>query len=134
MNLVDKTLFPGFRVNAPVSSDVIRQFESTTGVRLPADYVAFLMQSNGGEGFIGKGYADLWRIEEIIAKNQSYKACDFVPGLLLFGSDGGGEAFAFDNRSEQQPIVAVPFVPLSTEAARSLAARFGEFLEGMLNS
>ena len=134
MDLLDKTLFPAFTVNPPVNADAIQQFESESGMRLRDDYAAFLMQSNGGQGFIGKGYTNLWRLEEIFEKNKSYKVTDFASGLLLFGSDGGGEAFAFDYTSEQRRIVSVPFVPLDMKEARTLALTFGSFIEGILAS
>jgi SMI1/KNR4 family protein SUKH-1 len=134
MNLLDKALFPGFNPNPPVITNAIEQFETKSGVHLPDDYAAFLRQSNGGEGFLGKGYVNFWRIEEIIEKNKRYKSAEFAPGLLLFGSDGGGEAFAFDNRLGQQPIVSVPFIPLDAKEARTLAPTFATFIEGILNS
>lgn len=34
---------------------------------------------------------------------------EFFPGLLLFGSDGGGEGFAFSMRDTPWSVVQVPF-------------------------
>jgi hypothetical protein len=134
MKFPDKKLFPGFDFNPPLSAEAITKFEAESGVRLRQDYAAFLLLSNGGEGSIGNGYANLWRLEEIIEMNRSYQVADFAPGLLLFGSDGGGEAFAFDNRSEQQVIVSAPFIPLDLNEISVLAPNFAEFVEAIANS
>ena len=70
----------------------------------------------------------LWRVEELLEFNKAYEVADFAPGLMLFGSDGGAEAFAFDMRSASKPIVDVPFVGMQLGLARPVAANFREFL------
>jgi hypothetical protein len=54
---------------------------------------------NGGEGFIGENYLRAWPVEDLIQSNKDYRVDEAAPGLFLFGSSGGGEAFAFDTRS-----------------------------------
>ena len=134
MNSLAEKLTSEFNVNPPVSIEAIRQFEGESGMSLREDYAAFLMHSNGGEGFIGKGYASLWRLEDLAGKNRSYRVADYAPGLYLFGSDGGGEAFAFDMRSKERPIVRVPFVPLDLKEVQVLAPTFEGFLEALRSS
>jgi len=56
--------------------------------------------------------------------NKSYGVNDYAPGLFLFGSDGGGEAFAFDARSDAKPIVSVPFIGMELKLARPVASNF----------
>jgi hypothetical protein len=51
-----------------------------------ADYVDFMLTSNGGEGLIGGSYVVLWPIEDLLERNADYRAAEFAPGLLLFGS------------------------------------------------
>jgi len=36
--------------------------------------------------------------------NEVYEVAKYAPGLILFGSDGGDEAFAFDFRTEPTSI------------------------------
>ncbi len=134
MKLVDKKLLATFNVNPPASADAIHRFEAKSGMRLPEDYVAFLMQSNGGEGFIGTNYATLWRLEELAERNEGYKVADFAPGLFLFGSDGGSEAFAFDKRSDGEQIVLVPFIAMELSKVRALATNFNGFIERLFKS
>jgi hypothetical protein len=119
-----------FNGNLGASSSAIIAAEQALGEKLPADYVKFLQRINGGEGFVGKGaYAMLWRVEELFSMNLAYDAEQHSPGVLLFGSDGGGEAFGFDTRSYQWPIVQVPFIGMDWNAAIPMGDTFDEFLQ-----
>jgi hypothetical protein len=103
--------------------------EAQLGVRFPGDYVEFLKSTNGGEGFVGKEYVVLWGIEELASMNQSYEVQEYVPGLLIFGSSGGGEAYGFDTRTPRWPIVRVSFVGMEWDLADLLGVSFRQFLE-----
>src|SRR5262245_14497856 len=100
-----------FNRNRGATASAIEQFEAESGVQLPEDYAQFLRDTNGGEGPMGRdAYVMLWRVEELSSMNKAYMVTLYAPGLLLFGSDGGGEAFAFDLTTHGMPIVMVPFV------------------------
>ncbi len=123
-----------FNGNLPADASSIRQVETDMRLRLPDDYAQFLQQWDGGEGFIGNAYLILWRAGELIEMNKAYQVTDYAPGLFLFGTDGGGEAFAFDTRSNAMRIVSVPFVGMELKAARSVASNFTTFLEELFQS
>jgi hypothetical protein len=127
-------LLTKFNGNPPSDTAAIRQFETESGFRLPDDYARFLQQANGGEGFVGNAYVILWRVEELPELNKAYQVTEYAPGLFLFGSDGGGEAFAFDTRTDTNPIVAVPFVGMELKLARPVAQSFEAFLEELFKS
>jgi hypothetical protein len=95
---------------------------------LPSDYIEFASSFDGGEGFIGDHYLVLWRVAELAALNREYEFSEYAPDLLAFGSDGGGEAFAFDTRTEPASVVIVPFIGMSYAAATPVTASFNEFL------
>ena len=38
----------------------------------------------------------MWRAEELVEMNRAYKTAEFFPNLFFIGSNGGGEAYAFD--------------------------------------
>jgi hypothetical protein len=118
-----------FNCNKPTTVSLIKQFEVQSGILLPKDYADFLCRTDGGEGFVGSAYLILWRLEDLSKLNQSYQVSEYAPGLLLFGSDGGGEAFAFDTRQKTKRIVSVPFVGMSINNARIVADTFTAFLE-----
>jgi hypothetical protein len=129
-----KGLLAKFNANPPATPSLIQQLESDTGLRLPEEYIDFLQQANGGEGFIGNSYLILWLAEELLEMNKAYEVEEYDPGLFLFGSDGGGEAYAFDTRMDSKPIVSVPFVGMELQLARFMASNFREFLEKLLGS
>ena len=115
--------------NPGASAQAIRAAAEALKAELPSDYVAFLRASNGGEGMIGETYLILWKAEELTEMNTSYQVSEYAPGLLLFGSDGGGEAFAFDTRTTPWPVVKVPFVGMELQYAEVLAPSFDAFLK-----
>jgi SMI1 / KNR4 family (SUKH-1) len=104
-----------------------------SGFLLPDSYARFLQQMNGGEGFIGNAYVILRRIEQLIEMNKAHEVAEWAPGLLLFGSDGGGEAFAFDTRSEAKPIVSVPFIGMDLGRVLPAASGFESFFEQLFD-
>ncbi len=119
------------RLNRPpgATDAAIAESEKQLGLKLPAEYVDFLKLTNGGEGFMGKkAYVIFWGVEELASMNQSYEVTKYAPGLLIFGSDGGGEAYGFDTRIPQWPIVQVPFVGMAWNAAQSMGESFKVFL------
>jgi len=135
MNLADKErLLAEFNGNPPTDALYLQKLESDAGLRLPEDYAQFLQQTNGGEGFIGSAYLILWSVGDLIEMNKAYQVADYAPGLFLFGSDGGGEAFAFDMRTEAKPIVSVPFVGMELELIQPLGSTFKAFLEALFES
>ena len=93
-----------FQCRPPASSAAIAEFEKQLGAKLPQDYVAFLLLTNGGEGFVGENQPLIfWPAEQLISVNDGYHVRDHAPGLLVFGWNGGGDAYGFDTRSENWP-------------------------------
>lgn len=113
--------------NAPASLRDIDDLISRSKINFPPDYIEFMHQSDGAEGPIGnERYLVLWPTKDILELNEQYHVNDFAPHLLVFGSDGGGEAFAFDRRTKPATIVRVPFIGL--DEAVIYGNRFDEFL------
>jgi hypothetical protein len=124
-----RKLLVGLNLQPAATDTTIAESEKQLGVRLPREYVEFLKLSNGGEGFLGKGYAILWRTEDLFSLNKAYEVSEYVPGLIIFGSNGGGEAYGFDTRSSQWQIVEVPFVGMEWDLALPLGESFVTFLQ-----
>jgi hypothetical protein len=98
-------------------------------VTFPADYRAFMAESNGAEGSVGEhSYLVLWPVEDMIPLNEAYAVHEFAPGLILFGSDGGGTAYAFDTRETALVIVEVPFIGMSVNQVRPCGPSLLDFL------
>src|ERR1700688_3758202 len=134
MTLVSREkLFAEFDANPPANPASVALCQSHLTFRLPADYVQFLMQMNGGECFFGKDFRRVWPVEDLMPANKELLVDVAAPELFLFGSSGGGEAFAFDTRSAPPPIVAVPFIG-SLEDAIVIAPNFSSFLQHLYQS
>jgi hypothetical protein len=119
----------------PATDFVIAECESRLGAKLPAEYVEFLRLTNGGEGFIGENeYLISFPVEQLCSLNHDYHVQEYAPGLLIFGSSGGGEAYGFDTRSLDWPIVRVPFVGMDWSLARRMGSSFGAFLQRLYES
>jgi SMI1 / KNR4 family (SUKH-1) len=73
-------------------SGTIQSVSERLATVFPTDYVAFMSESNGGEGEVGsRGYLQLWPIETLVEQNEACNTAEFFPGFIFLGSDGGGE-------------------------------------------
>ena len=121
---------PGWRKAPAASAAAIAELARITPTELPAEYLAFLSQSNGGEGELGAepGWLVMWKAEEVLDLNRQYEVATNAPGFFGFGSNGGGELIAFDTRGAiPYPVVALPFIPMEAAEARLIAPSFGRF-------
>jgi hypothetical protein len=115
--------------NPPAPLSEVARFVSQLAARLPEDYLAFLKEANGAEGGVGQNakYLVLWQVGDIMRKNAEYHVEEFAPHLLLFGSNGGGEAYAFKLTADPVTVVSVPFIGMDEEV--EWGSTFGEFLQ-----
>jgi hypothetical protein len=108
---------------------VLDQLRNRFGHAIPDDYFDFMQASNGGEGPVGEeGYVHLWAAEDLQRESRDYDPEGLVPHLLMFGTDLGGTVYAFDTRSTDKRILAVP-LPVEEEYAELRGRSFKEFLE-----
>lgn len=114
--------------NPPASAEAISLAEASLGLHLPTHYRYFLHQADGCEGALGNGYVALWRVDDLAELNAAYAVDEFVPGLLLVGSDGGATAYALDLTREGAPVVAVPFIPMERQLMRDIGPSVGDLL------
>jgi hypothetical protein len=124
-------LLDRFSANAPAPESEIERFRIEAGFALPDDYLDFMRRADGGEGIIGEAYVILWRLGELLELNKAYEVDEYAPGLFLFGSDGGGEAFAFDLRSTTKPVIRAPFVGMDFSLVVAVAPTFVQFLRAV---
>lgn len=119
-----------FNGNAGATSENVSRCEDSLSSTLPEDYLAFLKLFNGGEGYVGgDAYVMLWSTDEIVQFNREYEVSEYCPELLLIGSNGGGEAYAFDRRSKPWHVVQVPFVGMEYGLCEDMGRTFTEFME-----
>lgn len=115
-------------LRSPATMNKLDEVQKSLGINLPEQYANFMSLSNGYEGLIGNSYVAIWKIEDLVGLNEGYAVKEFAPHLIIFGSDGGGEAFAFDITKEMQ-IVNTPFIGLGLEDEKVIAKVFDEFIE-----
>jgi hypothetical protein len=99
---------------------------------LPADYLAAVAVFGGREGFLGRAYLRLYRLQELLALNIAYEVPSLLPEVIIFGSDGVGQGFAF--QLGEAAVVRVPFLPLGPEHADLVARSFTEFVQSLADS
>jgi hypothetical protein len=72
-------------------------------LRLPSQYCAFLREHDGAEGFIGPSYARFYGTAQL-EEDAEAGGLDHFVGWTVFGTNGAGEAFAFDERGNVQVV------------------------------
>jgi hypothetical protein len=130
----DESLLARFKGNPGATRSLIDICRSKLNFTFPPDYTGFLQRMNGGQGFLGEHFLKLSPVEEFVEINTDSYYAQTVPELLIFGSNGAGEAFAFDTRSAPPSIVVVPFIGMDFENAILIAANFNAFLQFLYRS
>lgn len=98
-------------------------------VSLPAGYLAFMAQTDGGEGVTPSGeYVQLWAASELVHCNRSYGLLPGDPRLVIIGSNGGGEAFALWYATSEPEVVRVPFIGAALNTIDRYAGTFDEWI------
>lgn len=128
MRTLSRKFKADFYLNAPATNVAIDIAEKHFACCLPEDYKELLLCSNGFEGNATDNYLVVWSIEELVTLNEAYNAKEFISDVIIFGSDGGEEAFAFDISTEKITIVKLPFIGMGYIANEKIADSFREFM------
>lgn len=100
--------------------------------RLPSEDVQLLRFWGGREGFCGQSYLRLYRFEELAELNWAFEAPRYFPEVLLFGSNGRGDAYALHLKKGH--VLQVPFIPLMAEEAERRAPSLEAFFASLAAS
>ena len=94
----------------------------------PNDYLEFIKQNNCGEGYIGKNYLYLWKIENIVQLNNDYNIQEYLgENYCGFGTDGGDKCYCFDNKNGNK-IIRCGLGDLDYNEIEIMANTFYEFI------
>ena len=94
---------------------------------VPFDYAELVRRYNGVEGFVGpEQYLMLWRAEEVEELNASYGVAQYLPGIVLIGTDGSDSGFGVDVGGT---YVSVPLIGMSPQETKPLGTSFEDFLD-----
>jgi hypothetical protein len=108
---------------APASAESVARLREEFGPQVPEDFLTFLSAHDGAEGAVGV----LTPAVEVGRGADLYPALDHLHDLVIFGSDGGGEAFAFDPGGQ---VVVVPWIGGTEDAIPQ--GTFNEFLSRLV--
>lgn len=97
---------------------------------LPIEYMDFVAEFDGAEGWVGDEYVSLWAVADLWRFNHGLRLDLDAPGLVLFGTNGGGEGFGFDTRGGGQRVVMVPMIGMAWDLAIPQAEDFSQWLLG----
>lgn len=122
----NKYTLKDWHLNEGIPLEAVQASVLNLGRSLPSDYLQFISEHDGGEGFVGENYLILWRIDELATFNREYEVEIYAPGILLFGSNGGGEGYGFDTRETTMPVVRVPFIGMDLRYATRVADGFSD--------
>lgn len=135
MDIKMKRLTQKMELNPATTIEMLDQVQAKLKIIFPKEYIGFMLESNGAEGQVGSNsYLRVWSTEQIVPFNDGYAVNEFTPGLIYFGTDGGGMAYAFDVRTVTTSIVEFPFESIKIEDANFCGNTFNEFLEYLYNS
>jgi len=131
MTMTDRFLDAARRPGSPgASEEALDKAEEQLGVRLPADYRAVMRQTNGVECEFGNSWVRLWPVEDLVEKNAVWR--EFQRPCTFFGSNGGGEGYAWDGREGRAgKYVAVDWVNADPDAAVPCGETFEQFLAAL---
>jgi SMI1 / KNR4 family (SUKH-1) len=127
-------LLPDVRL-APegASEERIDETEEQMDCKLPRDVKAFLGQHDGGEGTIGprKRPIELWSLDRIRTECDAQEITRAVPGLVLFGSDGGSEGYGWLPRLERGRYGRISLLAAGAHEFESLGDTFEDLLRAL---
>lgn len=115
------------------SEERIEEVEEQMDCKLPRDVNAFLREHDGGEGTIGarKRPIELWSLDRIRAECDAQEIMRAVPGLVLFGSDGGSEGYGWLPRLQRGRYGRISLLAAGAHEFESLGESFEELLRAL---
>ncbi|WP_286862463.1 MULTISPECIES: SMI1/KNR4 family protein [Sphingobacterium] len=113
---------------APIKQEV-ENFLKQIDFKLPEGFIESFKDSNGADISSDENYIVLWALTDMIQLNRDYNVDEYAPDFFIFGSDGGGTAYAV--KKSTSDIYEIPFIGMSNEEAVFKNKTFSEFIEGL---
>jgi SMI1 / KNR4 family (SUKH-1) len=107
----------------------LEEISSRFRISLPQDYVKFMLQTDGAEGFLGdQAYLMLYKARDILLINDSGNQQLPMPWMIRIGSNGGGRLYCLNSRANPVRIVAIDDICFDSEPIIDLGTSFQEFI------
>ncbi|MNO85658.1 SMI1 / KNR4 family protein [compost metagenome] len=116
-----------------IDLQAIQKIESKFGFNLPNDYKDIVKVLNGFELAISISYIVFWPVDVLIELNEGYGVNEFAPGIILFGSDGGNQAFGYDLRDDEMKIITIPFIVMDLNDIEICGKDMNDFYQYLLH-
>ena len=89
-----------------------------------------LRASDGLEGFVNdEAYLAISATSDIHRLNEAAAVHDFLPGVLIFGTNGGGTGYGIEWLDTGTRYVEFPLVGMDRSEVTPLGVSFAEFLD-----
>jgi cell wall assembly regulator SMI1 len=115
--------------DAGATDSTIEMAENRLRQRFPDDYRTFLKSERGLKKWFGDVYLSLYTIDQVVELNEIHDHLAYQPELIHIGSDGGGEAIAFDFRQDPPTVIMVSLVSTDRSEGIVQAESFTEFMD-----
>jgi hypothetical protein len=128
-----QALLRDVRLAGPAPAGLVERVEQEMDCTLPADVKTFLQEHDGGSGTLGaqKRPIELWSLERIRDECEAQEVTRSVPGLVLFGSDGGEEGYGWFPRLRQRRYGRISLIAAGAHEFEALSDSFEELLESL---
>ena len=125
--------FSGMAFNSGAGAVEIDAFNGSLNAEAPADYLEFMRGANGGAGWVGgtANWLTLWSLSDVKRLHRAYLVRRFAPGMIIFGTNGYSDAFAFDTTIEPWPVIQLPFMEMNVDLSVNVAPSFLESLQAL---
>lgn len=120
--------------NEPARDYAINVLVKASPIVLPNEYITLLRIADGGETFVGKRDSDdelylvLWSSIDVLRNNAEYEVPSLAPSHFAFGTNGGGELLALDQRRGDDAVVMLPAIGLADDTGLLVAPTFSDFI------
>jgi hypothetical protein len=121
----------GFIKKAPATTEALSRLKAGVPYPLPDDYIDLLRSLDGGEGFIGEQFVRFYSVDEVLMVRQVLGDAQLASEFVIIGSDGGGEALAYDRREVPARLVTLGFIPLDPDFVEVVASSLAEYFDNL---
>jgi len=103
------------------------------GSALPQDVKDLLAEHDGGSGTVGGQPLVLWSAAQIDEEGEAQEVTRATPGLLLFGTDGGGEGYGYLPRLRQGRYGRISLLAAGPHEFESLGDSLADLLQAVVD-